>query len=443
LEKEAHAHALFQNPQVRFVFAEDEESFKQAAWESVFLKHSYRALCPPEKRERAEELFRKMEHYRSGVHLVASDFRDFGARILSNVYANMPGMLEAKRGRALFGRFRGVPAIICGAGPSLENEIETLRKLQKNALLFAGGSALNILAQKKITPHFAASIDPDPPHQRLKEQASFNSPFFYQSRVCKELLASVSAPLLWMEASGGYPIEEWLQKECGIEESAFDGGWNVATFCTALSVALGCDPIIFVGVDLASAGEKLYASGVEEGTEGLIAVQDAAGKAAFTRRDWLFAKEWLENYANEHPEQTFIRESSLADLASKYCLRSWDLHALVRQEVGKLPVCTTKKIEEILDIAKSSLNRCEERIEKLLTLFEERFPRLPSETGEGALLEVELEEELAFQNILEPLWKVWQPIWTRKSLGMSSKHIEEYLQRLLFYRKVVQEMQKI
>ncbi len=245
LEESDHIQALFQDSRVRFVFTGDEESFKQAAWEFVFLKFSYLALGPSEQKKRAEELFSKMRHYQSGVHLVASDFRDFGVRILSNVYANMPKFCDAKRGRALFNRFKGIPAIICGAGPTLEREIGALRKLQNNALLFAGGSALNILAQEKITPHFAASIDPDPPHERLKGQASFSSPFFYQSRVSQELLASIHAPLLWMEGSGGYPIEEWLQKECGIEESTFDGGWNVATFCTALSVELGCNPHYF------------------------------------------------------------------------------------------------------------------------------------------------------------------------------------------------------
>lgn len=446
LEESDHVQALFQDSKVRFLFAGDEESFKQAAWEFVFLKFSYLALCPPEKKERADELFCKMQHYQSGVHLVASDFRDFGVRILSNVYANMSRFCEAKRGRALFNRFKGIPAIICGAGPTLEREIEALGKLQNNALLFAGGSALNILAQEKITPHFAASIDPDPPHERLKEQASFNSPFFYQSRVSQELLASIHAPLFWMEGSGGYPIEEWLQKECGIEEHLFDGGWNVATFCTALSVALGCNPIIFVGVDLASDGEKLYAAGVEEKVEGLLPVLDAAGKKAFARRDWLFAKDWLEKFEKAHPEHTFIQtKSSSLTLHKAVFEQEWDLHKLVDQEIKKISAIgiEKRKIEEMLHKIECSLKRCDERIEKLLALFEERFPGLPSETGEGALLEVELEEELAFQNIIEPLWKVWQPIWTRKSLEISSPHTEEYLQRLLFYKKVVHEMQKI
>ncbi len=186
---------------------------------------------------------------------------------------------------------------------------------------------------------------------------------------------------------------------------------------------------------------------MEEGTEGLVSIQDSNGKKAFTRRDWLFAKEWLENFAKQHPEHNFIQASasSLSALASKHCQREWDLHNLVQQEINKIPPLGIEKqqVQELLHVVESSLKRSGERIEKLLALFDERFPRLPSETGEGALLEVELEEELAFQNIIDPLWKVWQPIWTRKSLEISSPHIEEYLQRLLFYKKVVQEMQKI
>ncbi len=160
--------------------------------------------------------------------------------------------------------------------------------LKNNALLFAGGTALSSLGKYGLTPHFGGLIDPHPPTGRFFQHKSFEIPLFFQSRVSPDLLKQMRGPLLWIPGS---------QNDLLTEET-FDGGWNVSTFLTAIAQKLGCNPIILVGVDLAQRGEKSYAGDFErpEGGE-LIWVQDDL----YTRRDWLFAADWLADLAAAHP----------------------------------------------------------------------------------------------------------------------------------------------
>ncbi len=435
-----------EHPKVRFLpVSADEESVKQQLWELLFLRFAYRNF--DEKQPHIEEAFARIERCRQGIHLVASDFRDMGARILSNYLTNFPALNCAKKARELFGSFEGIPALICGAGPSLEADIELVRQWENRGLIFAGGSALNVLSNFALTPDLMACIDPHPPRTRFLDQSAFQTPFFYQNRVAEELLAQVQGERLWIADSGGYPVEQWMNQQVGIDEEPFDGGWNVSTFCLALAYALGCRPIILVGVELSSASEQVYATGVEEkvGAEFIEAI-DVDGKKVYTKQDWLMARSWIEEFAKLHPDAHLINATrgglslsgisriSLAQAHTAYGSKMFDLKGLVHAKLAQLslacdPECTPQKSSKAIE---ESLKRCEKLCEALLGLFEKSYPILPSEKGEGALLEVELEEEVAFQVFLEPLWQIWKPLFLRDVAAASP-----YLHRLLFLQRTI------
>jgi hypothetical protein len=58
--------------------------------------------------------------------------------------------------------FYNKPAIMVASGPSLEDEIENLRKIKKEGLayIFSVGSALNALIRHDVYPHAACTYDP-------------------------------------------------------------------------------------------------------------------------------------------------------------------------------------------------------------------------------------------------------------------------------------------
>lgn len=377
----------------------------------------------------SQDFFSKVSDLKLEAELLVSDYRDLGAQILKNIFKNSKQWAFSKRGARLENRFKNVPAIICGAGHSLEKNKELLFSLKDKALLFAGGSAINALS---FSPHFCAAIDPDPPYRNFFLQTGFETPFFYQTRVASDLLNLAHAPLLWTESSGSYPIESWL-----FPHDPFDGGWNVSTYLCAIAQMLGCNPIIFVGVDLIYREGEKYSGGIESQNEmsALLKYGDS-----YTQRDWLMAKKWLEGFAADHSKTHFINasegltlsgiaEMSLPSIEKAYLQRTLDLNGKVQAELSSLleMEITSNELEISLDQMDKSLERCLDITAKLIKACETKN----MSGGEKALLEFELLEEDAYKNILEPIWEKWRSFF----LPLESENLE--LHQLLFFQKVI------
>ncbi len=429
------AFAFVQNPQLRFYLIAEEtclEVFKQIAWEFIFSRFSYH-VHPSKK----DDLLTQMKSMQVGVELLASDYRDLGTKILRNVRLNMPLLSQARKGQALKERFKGVPALICGAGPSLAKNGRQLAALKNRALIFAGGSALTVLDHLGVQPHFAASLDPDPPLERFLQQSGFEVPFFYQSRLSHAVLSLVQGPRLWIADNGGYPIERWLAKELGLPAEPFDGGWTVGNLCTALALLLGCEPLIFVGMDFCAEGERLYGPGIE-------------AQKQETRRDWIQAAEWMAQCAQEHKERLFLNATegglgfqgianlTLNEASQQYLRYSFDLEGRIHSALQQTEQmrATEEPIARCLQQIEGSCVRSQGYLRNLLFLMERFHPQLPYDKGEFILNECELEEELAYQKILEPLWMIWRPIFKR----LSPPEFSEKLQKILFFEQIWKDM---
>jgi hypothetical protein len=444
-EEELLPLSFLSHPQVRLLSLHaDEERIEQLTWEFSFLSFEYKIFGKPKKIERAEKLFSQIENGRTSVHLIASDFRDLGKRVLSNYLTNFPKLRHAKKGRELFSAFKGVPALILAAGPSLEKEIEEIRAWQNRALLFAGGTSLNALSFFSLIPDFTCALDPEPPIRRFLDQTAYEVPFFYQNRVSQELLGLVHGPKLWIPDNGNYPIEEWVQEQINLESSTFDAGWNVSTFCTALATALGCSPIIFVGLELSTASEEVYAKGVLEkiGKE-FVEAFDVHGKKVKTKQDWLMAASWLEQFAKEHPETEFfnatkgglalssIPRKSLRELRNQFGQKMFDAKGVVHTAIQQITGCDEKSLSSPASEAiQTSFSNCFDLSQKLLALFEKSYPQVTL-NGQAALWEVEMEEEIAYRHFIEPLWRIWGPLFQRSAPDLSMN-----LHKLLFIQKI-------
>ena len=78
----------------------------------------------------------------------------FAHKLLTNLAPNMKRLPDAFFANKLEGKYAGVPAIICGAGPSLKSAISTLKTLENKALIIAGGSAIAALSNQGVEPPF-------------------------------------------------------------------------------------------------------------------------------------------------------------------------------------------------------------------------------------------------------------------------------------------------
>ncbi len=439
---------LAQDLKVRLLYykKEDVEIFQQLSWEFVFLRFGY-TVCNSQESTSAQEFFVQLEHAHRGIDLLASDCEDMGLKVLTNAIKNLSHLPHSRMGLLLEGKCRGMPAIVCGAGPSLNEVIPLLATLKNKAVIIAGGSSVRALNAHSIHPHLCAHVDPHPPFQRFKEQDSFESPLIYQGRFCHAMLDRVHSPLIWMPDSGSYPLEAWMAGECGIFSERFDGGWTVSNFCTSLALHLGCSTVIFVGMDFSCGEDALYAPQMagEENRDSLIELEK---NKLYSKKDWLMSAEWTSLFAKKNPEIHWINATQggidlpgierrdLSEIAEDFLEREWDIDGMMHSLVAEtcLSGVSLEKVAEVRHRVKESFEKSLKLCEDLLGVWQKYYPHSPLEKGDYLVLEYELEEQISYIHFLAPLWNVWKKPILRTMFHPLGQHVH----RLLFFKKALE-----
>ncbi|MDE3047390.1 MAG: DUF115 domain-containing protein [Verrucomicrobiota bacterium] len=318
----------------------------------------------------------EIERCHTAAHALLSEAADYWVGPMRNARAN-----DAlyRRGMELAGAFAGIPAIVVGAGPSLEKNGHLLRSFEDKALIFAGGSALHAV---DVKPHFGASIDERAPCRPLPFP---DIPFCYQARMNPANFALLRGDKILFPDSSCAPLN-WIH-----QEEPFDAGWTVGTFMTQMAMFMGCSPIVFVGMDLCYRGGQKYARIDGDGSEGRIQVGDV-----WTQRDWLLAAHWIET-----------KRWPMMD-ASEGILRLPKVHldALSWPTLGDLrPVV-------------------QEAVQKLSLKKAARWGQWTCSLRDM--------DEIAMQYLLEPLWQRWGPVFQREGSNID-------VHRHIFFQNVVKE----
>jgi len=350
-------------------------------------------------------------------------YRDFGIPQIINIFSNLLASKNVRSGEAFFDRFSHVPAIICGAGFSLENHLSRLKDLENKALIFGGGSALVPLIENSIPFHFAVALDPESPQQRFFKHMHYETPLFYQNQLSHSMFSMVQGPKLCLGDNGSFPLERWLD----LPLSYCDIGWNVATFATQIAYRLGCNPIIFVGMDLCVSKTGAYAGQLEERCENSIICRDRYGNSVTTRLDFFMAKQWLESFARTHPECTFLNATDsgllldgIKDVSLNVISSSYDLKSQIHRIITETPLLDLSHLPMKFREIEASLYRCMDSI----TSFREK----------------ELDSEIFHQHYLFPLWNVWKYLLQTEEIvaAMRDPVTEKRVQQVVFFKEVTE-----
>lgn len=406
------------------------------------------------QRERADfasQLRVHMLHEAVLKESISGEYMRYGRAFYRNFFANMLQLPLSGHANQLFGKFQNIPAIICGAGPSLDKNFELLKTLTDRALIFTGGSSLNAVSHRGLMPHFGAGIDPNPPQlERLMTNFGYEVPFFYRNRMFHRAFRAIHGPRLYLNGSGGYRVAEWFERKLGIRGMSVDEGHNVINMLIDVARNLGCDPIILVGMDLAYTGMKSYASGVlpdasvkkedildsRDLESGAFPRKDIYGNEVYTLWKWVSEAEWIGRYVKQHSDRSYFNATeggigfpgvpnlSLQEIADKYLTRSYDLRDWIHGEIqnAALPDVTVDAVLEALREIYDSVDDCEMFCEGMLEeiqLTEKNIkkgkkvsPNL--QTGKGAVYETEMCASDGYQYVIGILGMVCQKVMERK-----------------------------
>ena len=232
----------------------------------------------------------------------------------SNLINNIPDVIDAKPYGDLIGKFKDVPAFVCMAGPSLENNREKLLKAKGKSLIICVDTSLRPLLDIGVVPDICVTHDANPngckfflsaEHDFNKNNVQLNDKtetdiglayallnqdkerlnFKYDTlglfvNYCHPLTVKAwngrekrfygiydpSLPVYGVMASAtNYKIKD--EKLTPENKGMIIGGSSVGHVAMYVAIALGCNPISLLGLDLSYPGGKTYVKGASNQKE--------------------------------------------------------------------------------------------------------------------------------------------------------------------------------
>jgi hypothetical protein len=192
---------------------------------------------------------------------------------VKNIFKNIHHLFQSGSINDFKGKFNGYPGIIVSAGPSLRKNFHHLDEIKDKALIVSVDTAIKVLDKQNIQPHIVMTLDAQR-HSQKHFQGLRNNNFALLADIVSypPILRYYKGDKLLSTTSKFYtnlkgeakrettPSIDWIEKYTKPIGDIQSGG-SVATSVFDLLLLLGCDPIIFVGQDLAYTGREIHCSG--------------------------------------------------------------------------------------------------------------------------------------------------------------------------------------
>ncbi|MFV9566937.1 motility associated factor glycosyltransferase family protein [Thermoanaerobacter mathranii] len=237
----------------------------------------------------------------------------FASQWQSNFMENIEFVFKSVPVKSFFNSFKNVPAVIVSAGPSLDKNIRLLKEAKGKSIIICVGTALKALLKEKIEPDFVVSIDGSEKNFRHFEGCSVNIPLLYDLTVYPQILKEYKGPLIIGQIASEFSA--LFERKLSLEFGSLNAGPSVANLSLDFAYKMGCNPIIFIGQDLAYLNNRTHASGTTYEKDRIkgssdekeyIYVDGNYGEKVLTDRVLLSFKTWFENYICKHPNRIYI-----------------------------------------------------------------------------------------------------------------------------------------
>ena len=228
----------------------------------------------------------------------------------NNTIKNLHYIFKSPKADEFFGEFEKFPAICVSAGPSLDKNINKIKKAEGKAIIMCVGTALKALLKNDIEPDIVVTIDHS--ENNYKHFKDINN--IPDSILFVEFANNFKINNKWGEKQVFFTMKRnfsgWIENLKG-NYSVIKTGGTVAHSMVDLAYKFGADPIVLVGQDLAFFEDKTHASGTTyEGQKvnnnNLLKVEGIKKNYVLTDKSFMTMLSYFNNYFAKRPDRTFI-----------------------------------------------------------------------------------------------------------------------------------------
>lgn len=287
----------------------------------------------------------KIKSYRTTQVVNQNTAAFLGKVITQNSIYNMKHLPSSNISTDFYNVFpKNLPAIIVGAGPSLDKNIEELKRVKGKAVIFATDTSLKYLFAHNIFPEFIVTLDAKKSMHHFMDERCKNINLLCSIESNTQLLDSHPNKLIFFNV-GRYM--EKFYKDMNIDILDYSSGGSVSTACFSLCANLGFTKIILIGQDLAYQGDVTHAGGVivnaNHSGEKTLMVMGNDGTMVRSRYDWYTYILWFNHAVAVCKEEGIevinateggakidgVKLMTLSDAVEEYCNNEEDIDGII------------------------------------------------------------------------------------------------------------------
>lgn len=176
-----------------------------------------------------------------------------------NIANNLPRYVSTPPIDVLGERFKGRPAIVVSAGPSLRKNIDQLAALKGRAVIIAVQATFKTLLDRGIVPDFVTSLDYHEMSKRFFENISdfSGTHLVAEPKATWHVIDAYRGPVSLL----GNDFARLLLGDTLGAHGCLKAGATVAHLAFYLALYMGCAPVILVGQDLGYDSNVYYTPG--------------------------------------------------------------------------------------------------------------------------------------------------------------------------------------
>lgn len=236
----------------------------------------------------------------------------FGTAWQGQTLRNLPQIIRHPGISSLFGAFKGIPALVVAAGPSLNKTLPYLVGVRHRMVVIAVGRILGTLIHRLgIVPDLAVTGDGQELVMRHFAKKPKDLPVAASCFTEPQLIQSLDRVFFMEITSMGIPA--WLRGKIGSLGEIFPGG-NVATAAMSVAVEMGCNAVFLAGLDFSYAEDgKTHVTAKPSAMAGpetsetprLHEVPGNYQATVSTNRQMLHYIDYASDYIQGHPDVPF------------------------------------------------------------------------------------------------------------------------------------------
>lgn len=211
-----------------------------------------------------------------------------------NLTLNFKHVLEYPDVTQLANALVGVPALVVGAGPSLDQSLEDIKQVQDRMLIFAAASALAPLQKAGVNPMMTLALE------GRDESRQFQGADHTRTILAASSTGHPAHFDKWSGPQAIFHVHQWVSALTG-QGMVLPHGGHVGSAAFSLAVLWGCDPVVLVGQDLGYPGGRFHATGRPGGEDydkpDMTPVKAINGGEVLTSAEFASYRSWYSESA--------------------------------------------------------------------------------------------------------------------------------------------------